>query len=478
MTHFDVLVIGAGLSGVAAAHYLARAGRSFAVLEAREALGGTWDLFRYPGIRSDSDMHTLGFRFNPWPDPQAIADGPAILRYLHDTVDKFGLRKHIRFGRRVEGASWDSRAGRWTVSVRLADGTAETVSCRFLWACTGYYRYDTGHKPRWEGTERFQGQIVHPQHWPEDLDYSGQRVVVIGSGATAVTLVPAMAERAGHVTMLQRSPSYLMSIQREDKLGNAATRLLGRRMGSTLTRWKNVFRLMYFFNLSRMAPEMVRRHLISEVRSKLGPEFDVETHFSPSYNPWDQRLCFVPDDDFFDALKSGQASVVTDHIERFTESGIALRSGRTIEADLVITATGLELQAFGGAALEVDGEAVHLGDRLMYKGTMIGGVPNMAISVGYTNASWTLKCELIAEYVTRLLARMDQHGHTQVWPEPPPDASAEPIIDFNSGYVLRALDRLPKQGVRPPWRLYQNYALDLLTLRYAPVAGRGLRFQK
>lgn len=472
--HVDVLVVGAGLSGVAAAYYLQQAGRDFAVVEARPRLGGTWDLFRYPGIRSDSDMHTLGFRFHPWPDPQAIADGPSILAYLHDTVERFGLDRHIRYGRRVVRAEWSSETSRWTVTLATESGE-ETWTCGFLWACTGYYRYDRGHRPTWPEMDRFGGRIVHPQHWPEDLDYSGMKVVVIGSGATAVTLVPAMSDTAAHVTMLQRSPTYVLSLPREDPLSQRAKRLLGPRHGARVTRWKNVLQAMFFYNYAKARPQAVRRYLLDEVRGKLDAAA-VEEHFSPRYDPWDQRVCFVPDDDLFDALNSGRASVVTDHIERFTEAGLALRSGRELEADLVVTATGLELQALGGAAISVDGAPVSLGDRLLYKGTMLSGVPNAAVSVGYTNASWTLKCELIAEYIPRLLAEMDRRGATQVWPEPAEDVGVAPLIDFNSGYVQRAADRLPKQGDRRPWRLYQNYVLDLVTLRHAPVAAEGLRF--
>jgi cation diffusion facilitator CzcD-associated flavoprotein CzcO len=476
--HVEVLVVGAGLSGVCAAHYLQRAGRDFAVVEARPQLGGTWDLFRYPGIRSDSDMHTLGFRFHPWPNPQAIADGPAILQYLNDTVDHFGLRPCIHFGRRVVRAQWSSEDGRWTVTLASGEdgAAAETWTCRFLWACTGYYRYDRGHSPSWPDQERFGGRIVHPQHWPEDLDYSDQQVIVIGSGATAVTLVPAMAETAAHVTMLQRSPTYVLSLARVDRVSLAARRLLGERLGAGFTRWKNVLRAMAFFKLSRSRPQLVRRYLLDEARQKM-PEVDVDTHFSPTYDPWDQRVCFVPDDDLFDALNSGRASVVTDQIERFTEHGIALASGRELAAELVVTATGLELQALGGAAVEVDGVAMDLGERLLYKGTMLSGVPNAAISVGYTNASWTLKCELIAEYIPRLLDHMDARGATQVWPEPGEDVGVAPLIDFNSGYVKRAENRLPKQGDRRPWRLYQNYVLDLFSLRHAAIETEGLRFR-
>jgi monooxygenase len=472
--HVDVLVVGAGLSGVCAAHYLKQAGRDFAVVEARPQLGGTWDLFRYPGIRSDSDMHTLGFRFHPWPSPKTIADGPAILAYLHDTVERFDLGPAIHYGRRVTRAVWDSSTSRWTVTLATDTGP-QTWTCRFLWACTGYYRYDRGHSPTWPDQERFQGRIVHPQLWPEDLDCTDMKVVVIGSGATAVTLVPAMANTAHHVTMLQRSPTYVLSLPRVDPVSEAAQRWLGPGPGATLIRWKNVLQAMFFFNYARVAPQRVRQYLLSEARGKM-PSVDIDAHFSPSYDPWDQRVCFVPDDDLFHVLNDGRASVVTDHIERFTEDGLLLQSGRTLDADLVVTATGLELQALGGATIEVDGNAVELGKRLLYKGTMLGGVPNAAVSVGYTNASWTLKCELIAEYIPRLLAHMDQRGATQVWPEPAADVTEVPLIDFNSGYVRRAADRLPKQGNRRPWRLYQNYVLDLLSLRHAPVATEGLRF--
>lgn len=480
-THHDVIIIGAGLSGICAGHYVQTEcpDKSFAILEGREALGGTWDLFRYPGIRSDSDMHTLGFSFRPWPNPQAIADGPSILRYLHDTVEATGLADKVRYNHRVDTVRWSSDEARWTVVSRHpGTGEEQVHTCKLLWFCTGYYRYDRGYMPDYPGAERFEGELVHPQFWTDDIDYAGKQVVVIGSGATAVTLVPSMAERAGHVTMLQRSPSYVMSLPAEDVVSKWATRLLGARIGAGLTRWKNILRLMLFYQFSRRMPESARGFITRHVREAVGDVVDVDTHFNPSYDPWDQRLCFVPDDDLFDALRGGRASVVTDHIETLTETGIQLRSGDHLDADVVVSATGLEVVVAGGATIEVDGERVDPGQSTMYKGAMLSDVPNAVMSVGYTNASWTLKCELISQWACRLLEHMDAHGYEVVVPRLPADADAElPLIDFNSGYVLRALDELPNQGERLPWRLYQNYILDSVLFRLAPIDDGALVFE-
>jgi len=480
-SHYDVLVVGAGISGICAAAYLKMrgTGRTFAVLEGRPQLGGTWDLFRYPGIRSDSDMFTLGYSFFPWRAAEAIADGPAILEYLHDTVREFELADHIQFGVRVVSAAWCSTAQRWTVTIRRggADDT-ETLTCRFLWGCTGYYRYDQVHTPAFEGRDRFGGTIIHPQHWPEDFDYTGKRVVVIGSGATAVTLVPAMAEEAAHVTMLQRSPTYIMSWPREDPLANTLKAVLPERTAHGMLRLKNVLLFMASYQFSRYFPDRASKMFIDGVRQELGPDFDVETHFTPRYNPWDERLCLVPEADLFRAIKDGHASVVTDTIHSFTEQGIRLDSGAELEADVIVTATGLQLQVLGGVTLTVDGTPVDPSKTLMYRGTMLSGVPNFAISLGYTNAAWTLKCELVAKYVCRLLSHMDTRGYRVCEPrQTDPNIQVEPLIQMQSGYIRRARGIIPKQGTKAPWRLAQNYFVDQALLRFSRLEDGVLHYQ-
>lgn len=473
-----MIIVGAGLSGIAAAYHLQRAcpNKRFVVLEARADIGGTWDLFRYPGIRSDSDMHTLGFSFYPWPDARAIADGPSIMAYLHETVERFDLGRHILFGHRVERAHWSSTEAQWRLDVRAPDGELVEFACRFAWACTGYYDYDHGYSPQFPGADSFTGDLIHPQHWPPDYDYSGKRVVVIGSGATAVTLVPAMAQHAAHVTMLQRSPTYVIALPNEDVIARVLEATLGRRMGGWLVRWKNILAMMGFYHAARSFPGVVARTLVALTRRQVGRAVDVDTHFTPRYAPWDQRVCAVPDGDLFDALRSGRASVVTAEIETFTPEGIRLKTGVELPADVIVTATGLNLQMLGGATVEVDGEVQHPGDGMLYRGAMLAGVPNAAISIGYTNASWTLKCELIAEYVCRLLRFMDDHGYSTCTPEPPADIAPAPLIDFTSGYVLRAAEQLPSQGSRAPWRLYQNYFLDQAVLRHRRIDDGHLRF--
>ncbi len=477
--HVDVLIVGAGLSGIGAARHLQSEcpGKSYAIVEARDCIGGTWDLFKYPGIRSDSDMYTLGYVFKPWEDSKSIADGASILSYVRETARENGIERKIRFNRRAVRAEWSSPDARWTVEIASID-TNERVrmTCSFLFMCSGYYRYDEGYTPEFPGRERFAGQIVHPQHWDESLDYAGKRVVVIGSGATAVTLVPAMAKSAAHVTMLQRSPSYIVSLPDEDPIAKALRRFLPAQLAYPIVRWKNVLLTMASFQLSRRRPRAMKAFVRARLQQALPSGYDIDTHFTPSYDPWDQRLCLVPNGDLFRALGDGSASVVTDHIERFTENGIRLLSGAELEADVIVTATGLNLLALGGLELCVDGEEITLGDTMSYKGMMLSGVPNMALAVGYTNASWTLKCDLTCEYVCRLLNHMSEGGYTSCVPKRDPSVAERPFIDFSSGYVLRSLDRFPKQGSKAPWRLHQNYALDIVNLRYGSIKDSAMEF--
>jgi monooxygenase len=478
--HLDVLVVGAGISGVAAGYHLQTQcpRQSYAILESRGSIGGTWDLFRYPGVRSDSDMYTLGFRFRPWPDPKTIADGPAILKYVRETACEYGIDSKIRFNHRVVSAQWSSEESLWTVEALRTD-TEETVrfTCGFLFMCSGYYRYDEGFTPDFEGRERFRGPIIHPQHWDDELDYTGKRVVVIGSGASAVTLVPALAERAGHVTMLQRSPSYIVSLPAEDPLARLLRRILPARLAYAVLRWKNVAMTSGSFALSRRRPKLAKALIRKGVERQLPAGYDIDTHFKPNYNPWDQRMCLVPDADLFKVISSGGASMVTDRIKTFTEDGIELESGEKLEADVIVTATGLNMLVFGGLEISVDGEPVDVSKTMGYKGLMLSGVPNAAAALGYTNASWTLKCELTCEYVCRLLNYMDSHGYRKVVPvNRDPTVTPEPFIDFSSGYILRSIDKFPKQGSKHPWRLYQNYPRDILTLRYGEIDDEALEF--
>jgi cation diffusion facilitator CzcD-associated flavoprotein CzcO len=480
--HVDVLIVGAGLSGIGAACHLQAEcpGKTYAILEARERSGGTWDLFRYPGIRSDSDMFTLGYRFKPWREAKAIADGPTILHYIRETAREHGVERRIRYQHRVVHAAWSSAEARWTVTAERSDsGERVELTCTFLYGCTGYYRYDEGYTPSFAGTERYRGTIVHPQHWPEALDYTGKRVVVIGSGATAVTLIPAMAEQAAHVTMLQRSPSYVLSLPGSDPLADVIRRWLPPRVAYPIVRWKNVLLATAMFQLSRRRPEFVKRLLRKGVESRLPAGYDVERHFTPRYDPWDQRLCLVPDGDLFAAISSGKASVVTDTIETFTETGLRLGSGQELEADVIVTATGLNLLVAGGISLTIDGQEKRVSETVGYKGMMFSGVPNMAMTLGYTNASWTLKADLCAHYVCRLLKHMDAHGYASCTPRAPdPSLPTDPFIDLMSGYVLRSIDQLPKQGPRAPWRLHQNYVRDIALLRRGPLEDEGIAFTR
>jgi len=441
-------------------------------------MGGTWDLFRYPGIRSDSDMHTLGYRFRPWRDAKAIADGPAILSYIRETAAEYGVDKAIRYGHSVRRVSWSSDHTRWTVEAEAGpEKTLVHFTCNFIYLCTGYYDYESGYTPEWPGIARFGGTIVHPQKWPEDLDYTGKRILVIGSGATAITLVPAMAQRAAHVTMLQRSPSYVVSRPAQDKIGNWLRRFLPDRAAYAFTRWKNVLLGTFFYSVARKRPEFFKWMVARGVRRRLGEKYDSK-HFTPPYNPWDQRLCIAPDADLFEAIREGRVSVVTDQIKTFTEDGLLLKSGERLDADIIVTATGLVLKLFSGMQLVVDGAPVDLPKTLVYKGMMFSDIPNLAFAVGYTNASWTLKCDLAAGYVCRLLNHMDQHGYAVCTPRVnDADIVEEPVIDFNSGYVMRALHTLPRQGSKTPWRLHQNYMKDLSMMRYGRVEDGTMEFK-
>jgi monooxygenase len=476
VVHLDVLIVGAGLSGIGAAYRLQTQSpsHSYAVLEARDDLGGTWDLFRYPGVRSDSDMFTLGFPFHPWKAAKAIADGPSILEYLHETAATYGIDKHIRFGRRVVRASWSSEEALWTVET-----SEETYTCSFLYVCSGYYDYDSGYVVDFPGLDDFQGQVVHPQHWPEDLDYSGKRVVVIGSGATAVTLVPAMAPTAAHVTMLQRSPSYIASRPAKDTFSDRLRAILPENLAHRVIRGKNVAFSSAVYSAFRRWPALAAWLLNKTVAKQLPESIPADPHFTPRYKPWDQRLCLVPDADLFEALRDGTASVVTDEIDTFTPHGIRLRSGDELAADLVVTATGLQMVALGNIELTVDGRRVDPHDTFVYKTMMLSGVPNLAWCIGYTNNSWTLRSDLTSQYVCRLLNHLEATGTRICVPEINPteyDAPPRPVVDLTSGYIRRAASLLPRQGSNGPWRVRQNYPRDLLTLRYGRLNDGTMRF--
>ena len=484
----DVLIVGAGISGIAAAYYLqTRCPKlTWTIVEGRAAIGGTWDYFRYPGVRSDSDMFTLGYRFRPWRGENAIADGASILQYLKDTAREFGIDRRIRFGHQVSSVSWSSDEAMWTVEIEHCDEKKQ-VRCNFLFMCTGYYRYDQGYTPGWPGRADFSGTVIHPQDWGarrhsadrDDLDYAGKRIIVIGSGATAVTIVPALAQKAAHVTMLQRSPSYVVSMPARDDQVNRMRDHLPDRLVSWLARWKVILFGIYHYRKARVNPRETRELMLQGIRGLMGPDYDVEQHFDPAYNPWDQRLCVAPDADLFRAISAGKVSMVTDHIERFVEEGVQLRSGAILPADIIVTATGMRMRIMDGVRIIVDGQAVELGDTLSYKGLMYSNIPNLASAFGYTNASWTLKCELICEYVCRLLNYMDRRGYQQCVPRLDAESLAsEPMIDFTSGYVRRAQDELPKQGSQRPWKVYQNYLKDLLVMRFGALDDGVMEFKR
>ncbi len=477
--HLDVVIVGAGLSGIGAACRLVQHCRSkrFAILESRATIGGTWDLFRYPGVRSDSEMHALGYKFRPWRHQHSIAPGSEILNYIRETATEYRIDRHVRLRHQVRAASFSTEQARWTLDVEV-DGESISLTCGMLLMCSGYYSYAEGHAPEFAGAEAFRGQLVHPQFWPGSLDHAGRRVVVIGSGATAVTLVPAMARTAGHVVMLQRSPSYIFSRPSSDRIGELLRRVLPRALASRLTRIKNIAQEVLYYELARAKPADFKRQLIDMVRKELGPDFDVARHFTPTYDPWDQRLCLAPDSDLFEAIRDCRASVETDHIERFTETGIKLVSGKQIDADIIVSATGLKIVAMGGIAVTVDGEAVDFSQRLAYKGMMIGDVPNFIFFVGYTMASWTLKADLVASFACRVINFMRRRRYDIVVPRPHTSVRQRPFLNLTSGYVQRAASILPNYGDRAPWKLHNNYLLDMPLIRFGRLRDGTLAFRR
>ena len=480
-SHFNVVVVGAGISGIGAGYHLQKQcpNKSFVILEGRESFGGTWDLFRYPGIRSDSDMHTMGYRFKPWIDEKFIADGSSILNYLEETIDENNLGNKIRYQHKVLTSSWSSSTSKWTLEVKnLTSGLTENFTCNFLMMCGGYYNYDEGYSPHFENQEQFNGLIIHPQKWPDNLDYKNKKVVVIGSGATAVTIIPAMADQVEHITMLQRSPTYFMSAPDKDMIGNYFKKIFPQKTAYFLTRWKNILMGNYFYKRCVNNPEKVKEMLINGVRAHLGEDYDIDTHFTPKYKPWDERLCFVPNADMFEAMKSGKASVVTDHIDQFTETGIKLKSGEELTADIIIKATGLNLQFLNGIDVKVDNSQINISEKLAYKGRMFNDIPNLACSFGYARASWTLGADLSSEYVCKLLNYMDKHGYDYCSPVIGKEVREEgTYLNLSSGYVKRAIDRMPKQGSREPWKGNQSYLSDVTELRWGSITNDDLHFK-
>jgi monooxygenase len=480
--HYDVIIIGAGLSGIGAGYAMQThcKGKRYAILEARDTIGGTWDLFRYPGVRSDTDMYTLGYSFRPWTQPYSMADGASILQYVRDTAAETGVDRHIRFKQSVHSATWSSEDARWTLEVESgADKKPITYTCSFLYLCSGYYDYAEGFAPVWPGQADFTGVVAHPQFWPQGLDYRGKQVVVVGSGATAVTLVPSMSTDAAHVTMLQRSPSYVVALPSADAVANALHRWLPSMLAHRVARLKSVAFAIAFFQLCRRKPAFAKKALRSGIAKQLPPGYDVDTHFNPRYDLWDERVCFARDGDLFAAISAGRASVVTDSIERFTSDGLVLASGKTLRADVVVTATGLKLKTCAGLNLKVDGRPVDLGKTYAYQGLMLSGVPNLAFCVGYTNASWSLRADLASRYVTRLINHMSRSGQAICIPTcDEPAMKPEPLIGLRSGYVMRAVESFPKQGAESPWRMAQNYFVDLLNLRWRAVAHASLSFTR
>lgn len=474
----DVLIVGAGLSGIGAAAEIRRQfpHKRVAILESRDRLGGTWDLFRYPGVRSDSDMYTLGFKAKPWRKPQSIVDGPSILAYLEEMAEESGVASLIEYGKRVETTDWSSARCVWTVTVRRRDGELETLTARFLHLCTGYYSYSEAHRPSFEGEAEFRGRIIHPQFWPENFDYSGKRVVVIGSGATAVTLAPALAEKAAHVTQLQRTPSYVVNQPGQDLVARVLRWILPPALLYPVIRWKHILLTSFFYRLARRFPKWFGNRLVELAKQDLPKDFDVARHFKPSYNPWDQRVCAAPDGDLFREISRGRVSIVTDTIDRFVPEGIRLNSGTVLPADVIVTATGLKVLALGAIRVAIDGKPVDLSETMVYRGAMLSGIPNLVLTIGYTNASWTLRADLIAAYVCRLLRFLDHHGYQYAVPVRDSSVGEKPFIDFNSGYVLRALQGLPKQGDRFPWRVHQTYLRDLGVTRFSPLTDPALKF--
>ena len=477
--HFDVIIIGAGLSGIGAGYRLQThcPNKSYVILEARADIGGTWDLFRYPGIRSDSDMATFGYPFRPWKESRVIADGPSIVKYLRDTAQEFGIDRHIQFRQRVLSASWSSEDAHWIVEAKTAGGETVRYSCKFLYGCTGYYRYDAGYEPSFPGARQFCGRVVHPQHWPEDLDYAGKKVVVIGSGATAVTLIPAMAQTAEHVTMLQRSPSFILSLPRHDPLADLIKKILPLRAALRVVRWKNILVTITIYQICRRKPKFARKILRDIAVKGLPQGYEIDKHFNPRYQPWDQRLCVIPDSDLYKSISAGCASVVTDEIDAFTEKGIQLKSGKKLEADIIVTATGLRMLALGAVQLIVDGTPINPGREFIYKGTMLSNIPNFAFCIGYTNAAWTLRADLASTYVCRVLNHMDRHGYRTCRPAcDTASLEPKPLLSLTSGYVMRAAADLPKSATSAPWLIKQNYIRDMLTMKLSRIEDGILQF--